>query len=439
MSYYILPKTNFDFDFDYNFSLIVEDTIKQNISFSLHNYLNIINNQIQQITKTIYSNNSNYNQYNDDNSIHFLYKVINPYEFIYTNVPGSKLSVSKLKPHSNSFYILMEIVFIFNLLDNFENKNIITMSYGENAQAITECLTMLREEKEDVNINSIIDISYIRKYGCDLYSSNLSNVFRHFTYDFLYYELHEDDYKSTNNYITGLIYILCNLLCHQSNDGIAIIKIDNIFYKPIIDILYILTSIYDNIYIIKPNITNALTNERYIICKKFIYNSYKSKHYYAYFMNLNILLKNSKSTEIIGSLIKKEIPYYFITKIEEANIIIGHQQMEYMDQLLNLHNNKNKDDKITVLKKNNIQKCIQWCEKFKIPYNKFTDKVNIFLNDEKSSNEENIFLPSKNNINNESNEYVESIESIESIESNENVIVVIIKNMINEVIDILSN
>ena len=27
----------------------------------------------------------------------------------------------------------------------------------------------------------------------------------------------------------------------------------------------------------------------------------------------------------------------------------------------------------------NIQKCVIWCEKFKVPHNKFSEKVNIFL------------------------------------------------------------
>ena len=38
--------------------------------------------------------------------------------------------------------------------------------------------------------------------------------------------------------------------------------------------------------------------------------------------------------------------------------------------------NKQKMDNI---KKNNIQKCIQWCEKYNIHHHKITDKVNIFL------------------------------------------------------------
>ena len=30
-------------------------------------------------------------------------------------------------------------------------------------------------------------------------------------------------------------------------------------------------------------------------------------------------------------------------------------------------------------RKNNIQKSVNWCEKFKIPCNKFSEKINIFL------------------------------------------------------------
>ena len=76
---------------------------------------------------------------------------------------------------------------------------------------------------------------------------------------------------------------------------------------------------------------------------------------------------------------KKINPYYFINKIEESNVSIGFQQIEQIDQILNILKNKNKEDKLENLKKNNIQKCIQWCDKFKIPHNKFVEKNNIFL------------------------------------------------------------
>jgi hypothetical protein len=108
--------------------------------------------------------------------------------------------------------------------------------------------------------------------------------------------------------------------------------------------------------------------------------------------------------------VNNQIPYYLTTRIEEANIIIGQQQLESLDLLVNLYRNKNREEKMETLKKNNIQKCIQWCEKYKIPYNKFTDKINIFLTTDKSLEEhgtENIFLPSK------------IFKSAESIDENE--------------------
>ena len=79
------------------------------------------------------------------------------------------------------------------------------------------------------------------------------------------------------------------------------------------------------------------------------------------------------------SIIDKEIPYYFINKIDDMNIIIGQQQLESINQIINVLKNKNKEDKIESIKKTNIQKSVNWCEKFKIPCNKFSEKINIFL------------------------------------------------------------
>ena len=50
---------------------------------------------------------------------------------------------------------------------------------------------------------------------------------------------------------------------------------------------------------------------------------------------------------------------------------------------MNIFKNKNKDEKLETLKRNHIQKCVQWCEKNQLPHNKFTDKINIFLNSKK--------------------------------------------------------
>ena len=144
------------------------------------------------------------------------------------------------------------------------------------------------------------------------------------------------------------------------------------FYKPIIDILFILNILYEKIYIVKPNISSIVKNDLYIVCKN--YNLLPQIN--SYILNLQTISSNLlSSTSLICSLID-EIPYYLLNKIEEANIIIYHQKIQYIDQINNIIINKQHIDNI---KNNNIQKCIQWCEKYNIPHNKITDKINIFL------------------------------------------------------------
>ena len=94
----------------------------------------------------------------------------------------------------------------------------------------------------------------------------------------------------------------------------------------------------------------------------------------------NILnyLKINNNLNIL-SLIDNEIPCYFLNKLNDINITLGQQQLESLYQIINILKNKNKEEKIENIKKNNIQKSIHWCEKYQIPFNKFLDKNNIFL------------------------------------------------------------
>jgi hypothetical protein len=136
------------------------------------------------------------------------------------------------------------------------------------------------------------------------------------------------------------------------------------------------------VYIIKPNASSILSFNKYIVCKNFILNENKKEIYKNYFFKLaqfiSIYLQNNKNKNIL-SIIDYEMPAFFINKIDDINIIIGQQQLESNYQLINVLKNKNKEEKIENFKKSNIQKCAIWCEKFKIPYNIFSEKVNIFL------------------------------------------------------------
>ena len=101
MSFYLLPQIHNNLNLQ-NIELIVA-TNECNIiiSKSLHNYLNTIKKQIDVHSKDwdIYK------------------KYTNPYEYIHTAIPYLKQSVCKLKPLSRSFFKLIEIINLLNLMD----------------------------------------------------------------------------------------------------------------------------------------------------------------------------------------------------------------------------------------------------------------------------------------------------------------------------------
>jgi hypothetical protein len=150
------------------------------------------------------------------------------------------------------------------------------------------------------------------------------------------------------------------------------------FYKPIIDILYLLSSLYDKTYILKPNTSNITSFEKYIVCKGFQINEEKNTNLRLNYFRLLVFLKKFEGKNV-DSILDYEVPYYFKMKLDDINIIIGQQQIESLDLLINIIKNKNKEDKIDAMKKTNIQKSVAWCEKYKIPCNKFSEKTNIFL------------------------------------------------------------
>jgi hypothetical protein len=118
--------------------------LKPIVSYSLVNYLGKITQQI----KNYYDNNTS-----EMNLVSYdmICKIINPYEFIFSKVPGLKYSVSKLKPQNNIFFIIMEIMYNFNIFD-YMNENINTIHLGKNSHSIIECMNIMREDYNDNHI-----------------------------------------------------------------------------------------------------------------------------------------------------------------------------------------------------------------------------------------------------------------------------------------------
>jgi hypothetical protein len=353
MSYYIIPKVHHSINLSPSKT---EDAIIPCISQTFINYYNSKKKYIELLC--------NNHDYSYDNIIQY----VNTHEYIFTKVPGSNFSVSKLKPKSILFYDLFEIIQNINLLDIFKTDVLNSLIIGKNYEDSLECLEMMRE-----NYNNDKFFCYYE------YNTELHNWIKNNKFNFIIYEI--NNINNINNYIIKFIETVIIITSNLIENGIVIIKIENVFYKPILDIIYLFTSLFEKTYIIKPS-TSCISNlDKYIILKNFIIK----KNNNMLMNNYNTILKNFLNNfEVncnlhIKNIINNDLPYYFLNKIDDINLIIGQQQLELFEQVINILLSKNKDDKIESLKKYNIQKCVQWCEKFKIPCNKFSDKINIFL------------------------------------------------------------
>jgi hypothetical protein len=386
MNYYMLPKNKNTIIFNIEFRPFVPQLY---ISHSLHNYIskliklinNIVlnkNNDHSNITTVTHINPYSNEQYEN------IKNIIHPYKFIYSNVPNTSISVSKLKPFSNTFYDFIEIIKSLNIFESFSNKKINTLLFGENSYAIMECMDIIREDYND-------NYNYINDFKNYYYIIN-SNDIQKKSIDFLFYDLFIENVSNVvaNHNYNIIIKILHSIFCYQNTHGICVIKVGDLFYKPIIDLLYILSNSYNNIYIIKPITSDVTNNEKYIVCKDFSIQDNNIELYRQYLLEfiktdnalLNDIINNNMNSNDfhLHNIIKNDIPNHFLNKIEELNIIFGNNQLDAYNSMLNLIKHKNKDEKIDTIKKTNIQKSIHWCEKNNIPHNKFIEKLNIFYN-----------------------------------------------------------
>lgn len=362
MSYYILPKIH-------NYILLnpqSDDVCNIFVSFSIFKYYNEMINQINDICK-----NEIDNSLNMVNTFNEMVKIVNPYEFIFSTVPGSKYSVSKLKTNTKYFYDLLEICTAFNIFDKFD-FNITSLHINNNCEDILNCYNIMRE-------NFCDNIFYYKKFEDEIFKTD-----RKFNFIFI-----DTCDNKLNNYITNFTQAIMLILKCCLNNSNIIIKIEHSIYKPIIDLIYFLSSLFDKVYIIKPNTTNITSFEKYIVCKGFIFNDSKSENYKLNYYKLLVFLKKLDQKKIV-SIVGQKLPYYFVNKLDDINIIFGQQQLDFLDQIITILKSKNKEDKIDAIKKSNIQKSVNWCEKYRIPCNKFIEKTNIFLPIVKEENKNDI-------------------------------------------------
>ena len=264
------------------------------------------------------------------------------------------MQISKNKYISNIFFELTEVINNCNIFDSFYFKNMTILH-----------LTPNHISSENAFADHRLCFTDNTKC-CDFEYSKIKELITNpVLYDLIFFEAN----KSTNLII--ILFLICK--CQQKN-GNVLIKTSMIYDKIMLDTLYILSTFYENVHIIKPSVCNVIDNDIYIVCKGFLNKStlIENELYPVFSRIINDQDVN------ITSILSNEFPNYFLYKIEEFNIIIGQQQVDAMNTIINFIQFKN-DEKLEIMKKMHIQKCITWCERNKIQYNNLIEKSNIFL------------------------------------------------------------
>ena len=479
MIYFLLPNANLTIykQIDCQFSETIPEIT---ISNSLAHYLFEIKNKIKHYgvpgsppRKHLEGGYENeWNEYK---------KYTNPYEFINTIIPGKNKCVSKYKSLSRSYFKMVEILdFLIHYREpgsHYDDHSIevnlacdtpihtfhlaegpggfieATANFRKNGADKYYGMTIL-DDAENCKLYSLPEIqekgmnvpgwkkteAFLRthpnvllEHGVDGTGNILS--FENFihcrekyggTMDFITADGGFDfsiDFNNQETNIAALLFAqMCYALCLQKQGGHFVLKIFDCFMDHTVDILYILSSMYENVYIIKPNTSRYANSEKYMVCKNFLMAN--DSVFFPFLRDTFQKMLAPPSTNpplYITRFLRTPVPIYYIYRLEEYNAIFGQQQIENIYQTMILIENTGNqrfmkcsglfsrsmkkmggstganeetekqwsrehidtidsyDDnsnykmmviqhpKVENLIRTNIQKCIQWCMKHNIP------------------------------------------------------------------------
>ena len=358
MNYYIIPR--YISPIDINLSVIKAQHDIPYMSNSLLYYLKDVQEQISNITR----NGSNIT---DELTIEYISKIVNPYEFVNTIVPGTTTSVSKINTPSILFFELIEIFNSLELNELLTNTAPLHVAHITDEHESSMCfLNMYRQNLDtqfsaNFDFDDLLDTFVVNKYEAKI--------------DLFICEFKILDY----DYVINMLLLLCIITNNQNDGGTCIIKIDHIFFEAISEIILIFSALYQKVYLIKPSISDVTNGNRYLVCKTYFPKNTDLVEQINKNIAFHLTNDGTSNGDQIVSIVTNELPYFLLTKLNELNIIIGQQQLDSYDQIINIYKNKNKQDMLDSLKRKHLQRCIQWCEKYNLPHNKFVDKINIFL------------------------------------------------------------
>ena len=111
--------------------------------------------------------------------------------------------------------------------------------FGENPDNIF----VSKNNTDSINCFEILRENFNDEIYCNNNTDNIDKISDDIKFDFIFFETDNDKYF--HSIIDSIILALKN----QSHNGTIIIKISDIFHKPVVDALYFLTSLISSLFI----------------------------------------------------------------------------------------------------------------------------------------------------------------------------------------------
>lgn len=331
-------------------------------------------------------------------------KYSNTYEFINTNFlyKDNYATVCAYKPISRSFYKMVEIL---NSNDfSFDKQKIKSFHLAEGPGGFIEALLKTRKNKNDtyygmtlmedhtdiprwkkastfLSQNKNVKLIYGPRGDGNLYlKHNLLFVYENYFHniDFITADGGFDfstDFNAQEE--SSLNLIVCEVLyaiIMQKKGGSFVLKVFDCFSNVMMELLYLLCYLYDEVSFTKPCTSRSANSEKYVICKGFRMVD-----------NIDAIIKkignnfiNMKENQIM-KILNIDISDFFKNKLEEMNYLFGQQQIENISHTLNLINDNVDGERLERIKNQNIYKCTKWCRKHNMP-------INSIINDNSDQN-----------------------------------------------------
>ena len=164
--------------------------------------------------------------------------------------------------------------------------------------------------------------------------------------------------------ISSTQLIFCQIafaIAMQAKGGTFIIKFFDTFTPASLDLLYLLSTLYDKVYFVKPNTSRCANSEKYIVCKYF-----RLEKTLDIVKKIYDLMENFHKDKYILRILTVDIQKIYSIRIEEFNAIYGQHQLESISNTLQIISEPC-TEKLHNMNKKHILKCKGWCKKHDMP------------------------------------------------------------------------